>query len=79
VKKALFKKTFGRCPYCGYAWVLRVPDYPPKMCPLCKKRFANPGSPSPSWNAKPVKLWTEEFETYGDVRKRLEKLNEKKQ
>ena len=72
-----FEKTLARCPYCGYVWILRVPDYSPKMCPLGKKRFANQGGSSPKWDAKPVELWTETFESYGDVRKRLAELNKK--
>lgn len=73
----MFEKVFGRCPYCNYVWVLRVPDSQPKMCPLCKRRFGG-GHNSPRWGGKPLKTWVEEFESYDQVRKRLKELAEKK-
>jgi len=71
----MFEKTLARCGYCSYAWNLRVNTIP-KMCPRCKRRFSN-ASGAPDWASKEVKIWTEKFDSYDQLRKRLEELNKK--
>lgn len=70
----MFEKSLAECGYCKYTWALRVNSIP-KMCPRCKKRFKNAPA-APDWATKEVKIWTEKFESFDALRKKLDKLNE---
>jgi len=65
----------ARCPYDGYVWNVRLIGIAPKMCPSCKKRFANADGTTPSYATEQLETRELDFAHYIDLRKWLDKAN----
>jgi len=69
------KYILARCPYDGYVWNVRLVGITPKMCPSCKRRFANANGTSPDYATEQLEMRPLDFNHYIDLRKWLDKAN----